>query len=234
MNPTLPWALGSLNIWASPSSSPPLADVSGPKRAWMRSIISRVVTIVACWNSATSAKGMTSMKRNCQGRSIVRAARSTTSSSLKPRITTALSLIGVRPASSDAAMPASTSRTSPQRVMRLNLAGSSESMLMFTRSRPAALSGRASLPSFSPLVVIAISRVFGSERISATMSIRLGRTVGSPPVRRNLSKPSIDAARRAVLISASVSNSAVGRKTICSGMQYTQRRLHLSVSETRK
>src|SRR5262249_50552129 len=63
-------------------------------------------------------KGMVSMKRTCQGRSRVSAARGTTSSSLNPRTTTAFSLIGVRPAASAASMPAQMSASVPQRITR--------------------------------------------------------------------------------------------------------------------
>src|SRR5437870_5336504 len=56
------------------------------------------------------------MNRTSHGRSRVSAARGTTSSSLKPRTTTLLSLIGRRPACSAAAIPESTFSTRPPQV----------------------------------------------------------------------------------------------------------------------
>jgi hypothetical protein len=63
---------------------------------------------------------------------------------LKPRTTTALSLIGARPLASAAAIPAKTFLMSPPRVIRRKRSGSRVSMLMLTRSSPAAARAGAS------------------------------------------------------------------------------------------
>ena len=85
------------------------------------------------------------------------------------------------------------------------------------------------------LVVIDRSPTPGTLAMRATISTRSARSVGSPPVRRNLRKPTATAARTTCSISAAVSRSGAGRKRRpVSGMQYTQRRLQWSVSESRK
>src|SRR5574340_73277 len=109
--------------------------------------------------------GIISMNRTSQGRSSVSAARGTTSSSLKPRTTTLLSLIGVSPTASAAARPARTLSTWPPRVMRENFCGSSVSRLMFTRCSPADARGAASSFRSTPFVVIATSSMPGIAAI---------------------------------------------------------------------
>ena len=81
--------------------------------------------------------GISSMKRTCHSRLCVSRASSTTSSSLYPRVTTTLSLIGRRPTASAASMPAQISSTVPKRISRCSRPGCSVSMWMLTRRKPA-------------------------------------------------------------------------------------------------
>ena len=170
--------------------------------------------------SATAPKGITSMKRTSQGRSRVSRASETTSSSLKPRTTTALIFIGSRPTASARAIPASTRSTRPPRVMRPNFCGSSVSRLTFTRRSPARARSAARYSSRIPFVVMERSRIPGTAPIAPTRSTTAGRTVGSPPVRRTLFTPSSAAMRTSSSNSSSRSSSSGGRKSIpSSGMQ---------------
>jgi hypothetical protein len=71
-----------------------------------------------------------------------------------------------------------------------------------------------------PLVVIASPRTPGTEAMRSVISTISGRSVGSPPVRRNLRKPTATAARATVSISPAVSSSGDGTKlSPRSGMQ---------------
>ena len=130
-----------------------------------------------------------------------------------------------------------------RRVMREKTSASSESREMLTESTPEAASASTSLTpsdrdsSFMPFVVRPSDFTPGLSRLMAEqMSTRSLRKVGSPPVSRTLDAP----ARANTLMTRStsfvVSNSWDGvRSEIPSaGMQYLQRRLHLSVSDTRR
>ena len=59
-------------------------------------------------------------------------------------------------------------------------------------------------------MVIARSSTPGTDAIRAVISTMSGRSVGSPPVRRNLRNPTPTAARATVSISAAVSSSGAG------------------------
>ena len=61
----------------------------------------------------------------------------------------------------------------------------------------------------------------------------LRRTSGSPPVSRILRTPRSMKAVHSRSSSSSVSSSFFGRKVMFSAMQYTQRKSHRSVTETR-
>ena len=85
------------------------------------------------------------------------------------------------------------------------------------------------------LVVMATSATPGVAAMRLTISTMSERSVGSPPVRRNLWKPTCTAARATVSISSAVSSSGEGTKeSPRSGMQYTQRRLQWSMTEIRR
>ena len=113
-------------------------------------------------------------------------------------------------------------------------------MERFTRSSPAALSLPARCLSPSPLVVSEISgflpvHVRNAAVFSTIPSSPLRRR-GSPPVNRTSSIPkSSTPIRISRLISSSLRSIWLGRGSIPSaGIQYWQRRLHLSVKDTRR
>ena len=127
------------------------------------------------------------MKRTPTPRSRPNAARSTTSSSLTPRITTQFTFTGSRPASTAASIPATTRSRSSRRVSSRNTSGRSESSDTLMRRRPASARSCAISGSRTPLVVIAMStRAAPAWRSSRG---RCARTVGSPPVIRTDSNP---------------------------------------------
>ena len=98
---------------------------------------------------------MYSMKRSTTAACAVKwRAIGTIWSSLVPRLTTMLTLIGPRPARAAASMPASTSATGKSTsFMRRNIASSSASRLTVTRCRPASFNACALRASSEPLVV---------------------------------------------------------------------------------
>ncbi len=145
-------------------------------------------------------------------------------------------------------MPANALAKAPGTPRNLScLSGSSESMLMFTRSRPAWRSSSATSRNVAPLVVIDRSGLWpasGDELSAGTRSCasfdtstgRCARTVGSPPVRRrpSTSKRSTKMRERRS-ISSNVRTSLRGTHCIpSSGMQYVQRKLQRSVTEMRR
>ena len=74
-----------------------------------------------------------------------------------------------------------------------------------------------------------------SEPRAATTSTRSRRRVGSPPVMRTVRTPRPIAIRRARISSSRPSTSSLASQARpSSGMQYRQRKLHLSVTETRR
>src|SRR6266508_1740076 len=104
---------------------------------------------------------------------------------------------------------------------------------MLARASPASLSGRASRSSRNPLVVIDSSTP--SRATAATTSTRSRRSVGSPPVMRIVRTPRSTATRRARINSSRVSTlPAPSHGSPSSGMQYRQRKLQRSVTETRR
>ena len=84
----------------------------------MRSRISSAGTTFSRLHSPCASSGMNSMKRMPTPLSRPKRARSTTSSSLTPRITTAFTFTGERPASIAASMPAITRGSSSRLVER--------------------------------------------------------------------------------------------------------------------
>ncbi len=104
------------------------------------------------------------------------------------------------------------------------------------RSSPAAFSPAARRSRPIPLVVSEMSGRGSSAAVAAMMSARSGRSSGSPPVNLTSRMPSVSTPiviNR--MISSPVSTSGVGSQSRPSGgMQYAQRRLQRSVSETRR
>ncbi|VWM24020.1 Uncharacterised protein [Collinsella intestinalis] len=89
--------------------------------------------------------------------------------------------------------------------------------------------------SRAPLVVREMSSIPEIERISSMSGTMRWETSGSPPVRRTRVMPSCVTMRTKRAISSAVSSSPWARAgTPVSGMQYTQRKLHLSVTEMRR
>ena len=75
----------------------------------------------------------------------------------------------------------------------------------------------------------------GSALMRATISTMSGRMSGSPPVSRMLVTPSSTATEITVISSSMLSRWSPGIQSEKSGgMQYVQRRLHRSVTETRR
>ncbi len=153
-----------------------------------------------------------------------------------PRISTALTLTGRRPAAAAAARPASTSSSRSRRDRLRKVSGFSVSSETLIRSSPAARSGPASRASPIPFVVIEISGRGRSSAVRATMPGRPRRSSGSPPVNRISVMPRCCTPIRASrTTSSSVSSAGLGSHSRPSGgMQYEQRRLHRSVSDIRR
>ena len=113
-------------------------------------------------------------------------------------------------------------------------------METLTRSSPAALSPVARWTSPSPFVVSEVSTGAPfhvvSREVAATIPSRPLRRRGSPPVNRTSRTPSSwTPMRTSRTTSSSVRIPSPGIGSIPSaGMQYRHRRLHLSVSETRR
>ena len=175
---------------------------------------------------------MSSIKRTCHGFSRVRFTRSGISSSLTPPSSTQLSLSEEKPAASAASTPRRVSESAPPRVSAEKRSGLSVSRLIFSRSTPAARSGAARDGSSAPFVVRHSSSIPGIARSIRQKSTIPRRTRGSPPVTRSFRTPSSAAQAAISRSSSSVQSSACGRlQTPRSGMQYTQRKLHRSVTE---
>ena len=87
-----------------------------------------------------------------------------------------------------------------------------------------------------PLVVNVISGRGRNEAVAATTSSRCLATNGSPPVNRTLVMPSLVTAMRSRRVSSSVRSSCSpgNQSSPSAGMQYVQRRLQRSVSDTRR
>ena len=156
------------------------------------------------------------------------------SSSLIPRIITALILTGCKPASTAASMPSKTRSSSSRLVNSRNRSGRSESRLTLMRFNPASASAFACSRSVAPFVVSAISTSKRARR--CTSSGRCALTSGSPPVRRIPSKPKCLVHTRAKRsISSKDRISSLGSHCIPSaGMQYWHLKLQRSVTEIRR
>ena len=158
---------------------------------------------------------MYSMKRTMRPLSRKWRAIGSTASSLTPRLTTMLILIGPRPAAAAASIPASTRSTGkPTSLIAANTSLSRPSRLTVIRRSPASLSARALRASAEPLVVMARSPSPGIRASIATSRSSSRRTSGSPPVRRILLTPwSPTKIRASRSISSNVRSSARSRNS---------------------
>ena len=103
------------------------------------------------------------------------------------------------------------------------------------RRSPASNNGLANFAKANPLVVIDKIGGFSMAEIRETISTISGRKSGSPPVRRISSIPCETPTLIIEINSSVVNNSCDGNHAAKScGMQYVQRRLQRSVSETRR
>ncbi len=186
----------------------------------MRASTSSLGTTCANSVPAMSPTGMSSMKRTCHGCSIVSAAKSSISSSLRPRIITTLSFSGSSPASVAARAATTGLNDKSRRAISAMRAGCSESALRFTRSSPAARNAAAICGSFTPLVESAMSSMPGTARSMPTSVTRSGRMVGSPPViRRRFSPRGASCCTTAVISSYDRICGLGSQSRPCSGMQ---------------
>src|SRR5512133_1131816 len=176
---------------------------------------------------------MNSMKRTWMPSVWARRARGRIWSSFQPRSTTAFSLV-LRPVDRAASIPASTRDSPSLRVRRSKAPRSAASRLTFTPHRPASRRPRARRARWKPLVV-RCTRPSTSGLMPATMVSRSRRSKGSPPVRRTLRMPRLVKTWTACTSSFRLmaGGSARSRAPV-RGLQYTQARLHCSVTETRK
>src|SRR3954471_21261858 len=178
---------------------------------------------------------MNSMKRITYGLRRASSASAGTSCSVKPLIATQLTLIGrssgYRSASS---RPASTLSSASRRVSSAKRVWLSESSETLMRLRPASTSGPASRSRRTPFVVSERSSTPGITASIRTRSGRSRRIRGSPPVSRTSETPIAASRRTSRAVSSNVSTSSRGSHCSPSaGMQYVQRKLHLSVTEMR-
>src|SRR5260370_303799 len=130
---------------------------------------------------------MYSMNRTQTSFARAKSAKSATSSSFIPRITTQLIFGGGKPAAMAASIPSSTDFSASRLVMLLKVSGLRESQLIVRRLRPADLRAEARFLSPAPLLVIARSQspgILDSRIINNSISFR---TSGSPPVKRSFS-----------------------------------------------
>ncbi len=178
---------------------------------------------------------MYSMNRTSAFTAPAYSTRSTSSSSFTPRMTTVSSLRPGQPSRATVSMPSSTRAWLLRRVRNRKRSGRNVSRLTVTRWRPAARRLAACSPSSTPLVVTARSRRRGLSARSRTSWSRSRRRSGSPPVRRTLWTPRSAKTSTSCAISSNVSTSSRGSQTYSSsGMQYWQRRLQRSVTDSRR
>ena len=105
------------------------------------------------------------------------------------RISTALTLTGVRPAAAAADSASSTSGSRSRRASLRNTSGRSVSSDTLIRSRPASRSATARLASPIPLVVSEISGRGVRAAVLAMIDSSSRRSSGSPPVNRTSRMP---------------------------------------------
>ena len=185
--------------------------------------------------SAHSPIGMSSMKRTSYFPSCASCASAGISSAFTPPSSTALSFVPRKPAFHAASRPASVSASEPPRVSDANLSSFKVSRLIFSRSTPACFSSAAYCGRSAPLVVMVSSRTPLMARRLRHKSTMPRRTSGSPPVSRTLLTPSETAVRTISVSSSNDSISLCSRlHTPSAGIQYRHRKLHRSVTDSRR
>ncbi|MCY1233056.1 hypothetical protein D9M72_455740 [compost metagenome] len=144
-----------------------------------------------------------------------------------------MSFTGPSPAAHAASTPARTLSRKGLRVSLVNVSSCRESSETLIRERPAAFSPAAFLSSPTALVVMEIGSSGCAWRKAEIMSRRSARTRGSPPVRRNSRTPSMSTPIRTILTisSADITACLASHSRPSAGIQYVQRRLHLSVRD---
>ena len=153
--------------------------------SWMR----RLGTTCPLVQMLSPSSGMNSMNRTSYPSLRAKCAKSTTSSSLWPFMTTMFNLIGHRPASRAAVMPSMTRSNASLRAMSLKVSMRSVSSEMLIRLSPASFSACAFCRRSTPFVVIVMSRVGSIALIMPMSSSSFTRTSGSPPVMRMVRTP---------------------------------------------
>src|SRR4051794_21302208 len=184
----------------------------------------------------SASSGMNSMKRTWNAVERAKSAKRSASSSVKPRIATALTLIGwTSGCAARASRPRSTCGRASRRVISKNLSRCSESIETLTRSTPASTSAAASRSSRYPLVVTERSFSPSSADSIDTSRGKSRRTSGSPPVKRRSPTPIDTNSRTSRWTSSKVriaERSSHGSPS--AGMQYWPRKLQRSVTGTRR
>jgi len=164
---------------------------------------------------------MYSMNRTSALICLPNSSRSTSSSSLTPRMMTLSIFNPLKPARWAALIPFSTFAWESFRVSAIKRSGRSVSRLTVTRCRPASYSAFADSANNNPFVVIAKSSIRGLRAIIPTKAERSRRTSGSPPVRRTLVTPSSAKMSTRRLASSNVRMPLRGSQTYSSsGIQY--------------
>ncbi len=207
-----------------------------PKFAVNRSSSSRRETTAPGDHRVAPPTSMYSMKRSSASKRAAKSSNGTSSPSLTPLMTT-VSILRPRanPTRWASARPVSTAPWLLRRVSCANFVGESVSRLTVRRCRPASLSACACSARSTPFVVSATSRNAGFAANWRTSSGSSRRTSGSPPVRRTRSTPTAANRSTNTLSSSNERMSWLLSQTYSSsGMQYAQRRLQRSVTDTRK
>ncbi len=175
---------------------------------------------------------MNSMNRSQNPFCRANSTRGRMSSSLTPRWITELILIGSKPRNRAVSSPSRTPARSSRRVRARNFAGLRVSRLALIRPRPARSSPAAC--SFRCEALVVRERSLSPPR-PARAETRVSspcRNRGSPPVSRISSTPDCKNSPARRVISSKVRISLRSIHSYCSsGMQYTHRKLHRSVTD---
>ena len=154
----------------------------------MVEIISSAVRTRSIFQSCWASSGMNSIKRTSMPRARPKRTNSGMSGSFRPLMATEL-IFTWNPASRAASIPAKTRGRSSRRLMIRKRSRSSVSRCTFKRCKPASNSGLAAPANSTALVVRAKSWMPANSDSEAIKSGSLGRSSGSPPVKRILRIP---------------------------------------------
>jgi hypothetical protein len=169
-----------------PAGSAGVRENPADRRARISSAVIVSARRQPCWAS----RGICSIKRSWYPWSRQNRSSPGASWSLTPRISTAFTFTGSRPAAAAAARPASTSGSRSRPASSLKVCRDRVSRETFSRSSPAAASGAASRARPMPSVVSEISGRGSSVAAVAMRAGRPRRSSGSPPVNRASVTPS--------------------------------------------